>query len=90
MAKGLSAGRVQSVAVRLVVEREREIQSFKPEEYWKIAALLAPQGTVTLPAKSASKPKSIEAKGKGSKTEANGEPRLLHTVRGVGYSLRES
>ncbi|MBN2096790.1 type I DNA topoisomerase [Candidatus Peregrinibacteria bacterium] len=33
---GLSAGRVQSVAVRLVVEREREIEDFKPEEYWKI------------------------------------------------------
>ncbi len=33
---GLSAGRVQSVAVRLVVEREREIQAFKPEEYWQI------------------------------------------------------
>lgn len=36
VAKGLSAGRVQSVAVRLVVEREREIQKFKPEEYWSI------------------------------------------------------
>jgi DNA topoisomerase I len=34
--KGLSAGRVQSVAVRLIVEREREIQAFKPEEYWNI------------------------------------------------------
>jgi len=34
--RGLSAGRVQSVAVRLVVEREREIQSFIPEEYWKV------------------------------------------------------
>lgn len=33
---GLSAGRVQSVAVRLIVEREREIRAFKPEEYWKI------------------------------------------------------
>jgi len=35
---GLSAGRVQSVAVRLIVEREREIQNFKPEEYWNINA----------------------------------------------------
>lgn len=40
IARGLSAGRVQSVAVRLVVEREREIQKFKSEEYWQIAALL--------------------------------------------------
>jgi DNA topoisomerase-1 len=39
--KGLSAGRVQSVAVRLVVNREREIQGFKPEEYWKIEVDLA-------------------------------------------------
>jgi DNA topoisomerase-1 len=35
--RGLSAGRVQSVALRIVVEREREIQAFKPEEYWSIA-----------------------------------------------------
>ena len=38
--RGLSAGRVQSVAVRLVAEREREIQSFIPEEYWNIVAHL--------------------------------------------------
>lgn len=38
--KGLSAGRVQSVAVRLIVEREREIEAFKPAEYWKIQALV--------------------------------------------------
>jgi DNA topoisomerase-1 len=39
--KGLSAGRVQSVALRLVVEREREIQAFVPVEYWSIEAELA-------------------------------------------------
>ena len=38
--RGLSAGRVQSVAVRLIVEREREIQQFKPQEYWTIEAEL--------------------------------------------------
>ena len=38
MARGLSAGRVQSVAVRLVVEREREIREFDPEEYWRLIA----------------------------------------------------
>ena len=38
--KGLSAGRVQSVAVRLIVEREEEIENFKPEEYWNIYANL--------------------------------------------------
>jgi len=40
VAKGLSAGRVQSVALRLIVEREREIQNFKPKEYWTIEATL--------------------------------------------------
>ena len=38
IARGLSAGRVQSVAVRLVVEREREIRAFKPKEYWDVFA----------------------------------------------------
>ena len=38
VARGLSAGRVQSVAVRLVVEREREIRVFEPEEYWEVFA----------------------------------------------------
>lgn len=37
---GLSAGRVQSVAVKLIVDREREIEAFVPKEYWTIAALL--------------------------------------------------
>jgi len=41
--KGLSAGRVQSVALRLVCEREREIQAFVPEEYWSIEAELRKQ-----------------------------------------------
>lgn len=41
VARGLSAGRVQSVAVRLLVEREREIRAFIPEEYWEIHADLA-------------------------------------------------
>jgi len=45
IARGLSAGRVQSVAVRLVVERQREIEKFKPEEYWTVEAKLRPQIT---------------------------------------------
>jgi len=40
VARGLSAGRVQSVAVRLVVEREREIEAFKADEYWSLTAEL--------------------------------------------------
>lgn len=44
IARGLSAGRVQSVAVRLVTERERAIQAFVPEEYWEIFANLTHHG----------------------------------------------
>lgn len=43
VARGLSAGRVQSVAVRLVVEREREITAFKPDEYWTLEGMFAPE-----------------------------------------------
>ncbi|HYL83943.1 MAG TPA: type I DNA topoisomerase, partial [Candidatus Angelobacter sp.] len=49
--RGLSAGRVQTVALRLIVEREREIRAFVPKEYWTIHALLA-----------AGEPPSFEAK----------------------------
>ncbi|HEX3672264.1 MAG TPA: type I DNA topoisomerase, partial [Candidatus Cybelea sp.] len=47
---GLSAGRVQSVAVKLIVDREREIEAFVPKEYWTIAALLAAEKTPGAPA----------------------------------------
>ncbi|MDO4419591.1 MAG: type I DNA topoisomerase [Ruminococcus sp.] len=42
--RGLSAGRVQSVAVRIIVDRENEIRAFVPEEYWSIDAKLIPKG----------------------------------------------
>jgi DNA topoisomerase-1 len=45
VARGLSAGRVQSVAVRLIAEREKEIRAFVSEEYWKITATVAPAGS---------------------------------------------
>jgi DNA topoisomerase-1 len=44
--RGLSAGRVQSVAVRLIVEREEEIAAFKPQEYWSLTAQLSHGGKV--------------------------------------------
>ncbi len=49
--RGLSAGRVQSVALRLVVDRENEIRAFNPEEYWSVdAKLSAPASKKTFPA----------------------------------------
>jgi DNA topoisomerase-1 len=42
--KGLSAGRVQSVAVKLIIDRENEIRQFQPEEYWTVTAILIKEG----------------------------------------------
>src|SRR5262249_11685744 len=63
-------------AVRLIVEREREIQNFKPEEFWKVTAVLSPEGTVPVPGtpvqakvKLAKKP-SGEDNGKAEEPEA--------------------
>ena len=50
VARGLSAGRVQSVAVRLIVEREQEIKDFKSEEYWTLTAVFKNSAGATLEA----------------------------------------
>lgn len=50
VAKGLSAGRVQSVAVRILVEREREIEAFKAQEYWSIEGIFVTEKKEELPA----------------------------------------
>jgi DNA topoisomerase-1 len=70
IAKRSSAGRVQSVALRLVVDREREIEAFVPSEYWKITALLAPEATVALEPKPLS---IVPARTKGAPTESKAE-----------------
>ena len=46
IARGLSAGRVQSVALRLIIERERQILDFKPQEYWEIEAQLRKESVI--------------------------------------------
>ncbi len=51
VARGLSAGRVQSVALRLIVEREQEIAAFKAQEYWTIEATFATKNEQTFPAR---------------------------------------
>lgn len=45
---GLTAGRVQSVALRLIIDREREIEAFIPQEYWSIEAELRPEGSAEI------------------------------------------
>ncbi len=69
--KGLSAGRVQSVAVKLIFDRENEIKAFEPEEYWSITAMLE-TGTHTFEAKYYS---------------LNGEKRELHSEDDVKQVL---
>jgi len=85
--KGLSAGRVQSVAVRLIVDREREIKNFKPEEYWSIEAKLRKQEannsdefTAQLIKKEINK---LEIK---TKQEAD---KILEDLKGAQYQINE-
>ncbi|MCA9463125.1 MAG: type I DNA topoisomerase [Nitrospira sp.] len=80
--RGLSAGRVQSVAVRVICEREAEREAFQSEEYWTITALLAGESPPTFPAKL---------------TELNGErltitteaqtTQILHDLNQAAYSV---
>ena len=66
-----SAGRVQSVALRLVVEREREIEAFAPRPYWEVAASVdAPGGPVSLPLVDGGNPNSSEPRRFPSEAEA--------------------
>jgi DNA topoisomerase-1 len=73
VARRSSAGRVQSVALRLVVDREREIEAFKPEEYWKITALLAPAGSVRIEPRALSVLRTAVEASKDAKPETDSE-----------------
>ncbi len=87
---GTSAGRVQSVALRLIVEREREIQAFVPEEYWTITAELARQSDRSLPERPTFQAKlhRIEGKEPKLKSEADAQ-RVVADLQGAIYVVEE-
>ncbi len=85
VAKGLSAGRVQSVAVRLVVEREREIKAFNPEEYWTIEGNFANLEKINFTAKlSATPEKKLEKLDIKNEDTTN---KILADLKNVSYIL---
>ena len=84
VARGLSAGRVQSVAVKLVVEREREIEKFKPQEYWTIEVLFKKQEK-EFTALLAKKDNKIIPK-LGIKTEKEAE-KIIKNLKGAEYKV---
>jgi DNA topoisomerase-1 len=84
--RGLSAGRVQSVDVRLVVEREREIRAFVAQEYWTIEALMEKQGeTPQFKAKLAG---FADRKDKLEVTAGDQSAKIVADLRAAGYQVR--
>ncbi|MEK7692914.1 MAG: type I DNA topoisomerase [Chloroflexota bacterium] len=86
--RGLSAGRVQSVALKMVVDREREIQAFVPQEYWTIDTRLAKQADAdeqSFIARLAGLPGTKKAEiGSGDQAQA-----ITSDLRRAAYSVRE-
>lgn len=81
--RGLSAGRVQSVAVRLICEREREIKAFVPQEYWSITAELEKTGTGFKAKLTKKDDKKLEVK---NEQDAN---KILKEVDGKDFAVRD-
>ncbi|MBI5404796.1 MAG: type I DNA topoisomerase [Candidatus Kerfeldbacteria bacterium] len=87
VAKGLSAGRVQSVAVRLIVEREREIEAFKPQEYWSLEADFANTANAVFSTKLAKHGgQSIDRLDLTSKKDVDA---ILNDLKGASYSIAD-
>jgi DNA topoisomerase-1 len=85
ISRGLSAGRVQSVAVRLIVDREREIDAFKPDEYWSIEANLKKETEFT--ARLIKKDnKAIPKQGIKTKKEAD---EIVKDLKGAEYQVNK-
>lgn len=83
IARGLSAGRVQSVAVKLVVEREREIRAFIPEEYWEVFA-------DTRSKKDDIRLEAVKQAGKTLKLKNKADTdQLLATLQGAQYQVAQ-
>ncbi|MBI3273751.1 MAG: type I DNA topoisomerase, partial [Candidatus Colwellbacteria bacterium] len=85
--RGLSAGRVQSVAVRVIVEREREIEKFKPQEYWSIIATLAKKQVVGEEFTATLIKIKNETLDKFAIKNKNEAEKLLHTLAGADWIL---
>lgn len=85
IAFGLSAGRVQSVALRLVIEKEREIQAFKTEEYWSLFATLKKQEIIEA-ALSKKNGKAIGKMGIKDKAEMD---KIIKELDGAIYTVSE-
>jgi DNA topoisomerase-1 len=81
--RGLSAGRVQSVAVRIIVDREQEIRSFKPEEYWSLDAKFIPKGS----RKAFSAALYGDAKGKIKIANKEQADKILADLEGAEYVI---
>lgn len=86
--KGLSAGRVQSVTVRLIVEREREIEAFVPEEYWKLVAHLQPLETRDQGEAERFRAELTKVEGKTAKVQNEEQASsLVEELQGVDYAV---
>ncbi len=89
--RGLSAGRVQSVALRLIVDREREVEKFEAEEYWSIEADFLPM----TPERKAKKPTNFRANlhsVEGKKIELHNQVEaqaILDDLKNAGYTVGE-
>ena len=86
--RGLSAGRVQSVALRMICDREDEINAFIPEEYWNLDAYLLPKGSKKPLAAKYYGPKD----GKGSRAVIRSQEELnviLKDLEGSSYEVEE-
>ena len=86
IARGLSAGRVQSVALRLIVERERQIQQFIPQEYWEIEAELGKAVSCQLSAVSSflAKLEKIDGKKAEIRNQEDAQ-RLVNDIKGKKF-----